>query len=78
MTAPAPDLAAHISFPTTGITVAGQAVLLAIDDVSLPLRRNLCSYLTKPALHPEPVLTPRGMFTSKRVPSPLSRVRVVP
>jgi hypothetical protein len=48
----------RISFPTTGITIEGQAILLAIDDVSLPLKRNLCYYITKPSLHPEPVLTP--------------------
>jgi len=48
----------QISFPTTGITTKGQAMLLAIDDVSLPLKYNLCYYMTKPSLHPEPVLTP--------------------
>jgi len=48
----------QISFPTTGITTKGQAMLLAIDDVSLSLKRNLCYYITKPSLHPEPVLTP--------------------
>ena len=44
-------------FPNTGIAVS-QGTLLAIDDVSLPLRRNLCYYLTKPTVRPEPVLTP--------------------
>jgi len=33
-------------------------MLLAIDDVSWPLKHNLCYYLTKPTLHPEPVVTP--------------------
>jgi len=47
----------QFSFPTTGITVR-QALLLAIDDHALPLRRNLCYYITKPAVRPEPVLTP--------------------
>ena len=33
-------------------------VLLAIDDVSLPLRKNVCLYLSKPAVRAEPVLVP--------------------
>ncbi|MCC6490874.1 MAG: prolyl oligopeptidase family serine peptidase [Candidatus Hydrogenedentes bacterium] len=45
-------------FPSTGIRVPGQAVLLAIDDASLPLKRDMCLYLSKPAVRPEPVLTP--------------------
>ncbi len=45
-------------FPTTGVTVTKQAVLLAIDDVSLPLKRNVRCVLSKPAVLPEPVLTP--------------------
>ncbi len=32
--------------------------LLAIDDASLPLRKNTCLYLSKPAIHPQPVLAP--------------------
>ena len=32
--------------------------LLAIDDVSLPLRKDVCLYLSKPAVRPEPVLVP--------------------
>jgi hypothetical protein len=32
--------------------------LLAIDDVSLPMRRNVCLHLTKPDVRPEPVLSP--------------------
>ena len=35
-----------------------KAVLLAIDDVSLPLKKNLCLYITKPEVRPEPVLRP--------------------
>lgn len=31
---------------------------LAIDDVSLPLRKNLCLYLSKPTVRLEPVLLP--------------------
>lgn len=45
-------------FPSTGVRVAKQAVLLAIDDRLLPLRKNLCYYLQKPKVRPEPVLTP--------------------
>lgn len=44
-------------FPTTGIE-ASQAMLLAIDDYSLPLRRNLCYYITRPTVRLEPVLAP--------------------
>lgn len=33
-------------------------VYLAIDDVSLPLRKNVCLYLSKPKVRPEPVLVP--------------------
>ena len=35
-----------------------QHTLLAIDDVSLPLRKNVCLYLNKPAVRREPVLVP--------------------
>ena len=45
-------------FPSTGISTA-RATLLAIDDVSLPLRANLCYYLSKPTVRPQPLLTPR-------------------
>jgi len=33
-------------------------LLLAIDNESLPLRRNLCLHITRPRVRPEPVLTP--------------------
>jgi hypothetical protein len=33
-------------------------LLLAIDDVSLPLRKNVCLFLNKPAVRREPVLEP--------------------
>lgn len=33
-------------------------VLLAIDDSVLPFRKNVCLYLSKPTVRPEPVLTP--------------------
>ncbi len=35
-----------------------QHTFLAIDDVSLPLRKNVCLYLSKPTVRPEPVLAP--------------------
>jgi hypothetical protein len=46
------------SFPTTGVAVDGQAMLLAIDDQLLPLRENVSYYLSKPAIRKEPVLAP--------------------
>jgi len=36
----------------------GRLLLLAIDDVSLPLRKNVCMYLSKPTVRAEPVLAP--------------------
>jgi len=48
----------RFEFPTTGASADGNALLLAIDDLLLPLRYNLCYYLTRPEIHPEPVLTP--------------------
>jgi hypothetical protein len=45
-------------FPATGIHADEQATLLAIDDVSLPLKRNVCYYLSKPQVRKEPVLGP--------------------
>ena len=57
VTGPAREKAA-IRFPTLGTVGDGQAVLLAIDDYSLPLKQHLCTYLTKPKVRPEPVLKP--------------------
>ena len=51
-----PDAGFH--FPATGIHLNGQAVLLAIDDVSLPLKQNLSYYLSKPKVRKQPVLAP--------------------
>src|SRR3990172_5268676 len=45
-------------FPATGICVDEQAILLAIDDVSLPMKQNVCYYLSKPEVRKEPVLGP--------------------
>ncbi|BBO33623.1 hypothetical protein PLANPX_3235 [Lacipirellula parvula] len=53
-----------IKFPTIGSQAIGRATLLAIDDYSLPLRKNLCYYMTKPTVREEPLLTPRRGDTS--------------
>jgi len=45
-------------FPTTGVAVEKQALLLAIDEYLLPLRENVSIYLTKPNVLKEPVLRP--------------------
>lgn len=47
-----------IFFPSIDLHAGSQAMILAVDDFLLPLRRNLCFYLTKPDVRPEPVLTP--------------------
>ena len=52
------DSGTGFHFPATGIDVVGQAVLLAIDDVSLPLKQNVSYYLSKPKVRKEPVLAP--------------------
>lgn len=38
-----------------------QTTLLAIDNVSLPLRKNVCLFLSKPTVRREPVLKPSPM-----------------
>src|SRR5262245_687124 len=48
----------RFEFPTTGVSATGGALLLAIDDVLLPLRANLCYYLTRPSIRREPVVEP--------------------
>ncbi len=50
--------ASGFRFPATGAEVQGSALLLAIDSVSLPLKKNLCYYLSRPRVRREPVLTP--------------------
>ena len=47
-----------LRFPATGVRRKDPAVLLAIDNHSLPLARNLCLYLSKPQVRAEPVLGP--------------------
>ena len=46
------------TFPTIGIEIEEKAVLFAIDSFLLPFRKNLCLYMSKPKVRPEPVLTP--------------------
>lgn len=48
----------RIEFPSIGIQVEHRAVLLAIDDAVLQLKKNLCYYLSKPQVRQEPVLRP--------------------
>lgn len=50
--------AQRFEFPTIGNGATGRALLLAIDDYALPLKKNLCYYLSKPTVRPEPVLVP--------------------
>lgn len=49
----------QFQFPKTGVTSQDEATLLAIDEVSLSFRRNLCLYLSRPMVRKEPVLAPR-------------------
>lgn len=48
----------EFQFPSAGLRVADHAVLLAIDDLSLPLRKDVCNYLENPRVRAQPVLTP--------------------
>jgi hypothetical protein len=50
--------AGRFEFPTVGTGSTGRAVLLGIDDHLLPLRKNVCLYLTKPTVRAEGVVTP--------------------
>jgi hypothetical protein len=45
-------------FPSTGVSVPKQALLLGIDDYLLPLRENIGTYLSTPTYRQEPVLSP--------------------
>jgi hypothetical protein len=56
--APSANGAHELRFPSIGTRAPGPAVLLAIDDLSLPLRKNVCLYVSKPKVRPEPVLAP--------------------
>jgi hypothetical protein len=47
-----------ILFPTLGTNARHKATLLAIDDYCLPLKKDLCYYLSKPKVRGEAVLTP--------------------
>ena len=44
---------------SVGLEISDQAILLAIDRRLLPLRRNVCTFLSTPEVRREPVLTPR-------------------
>ena len=46
--------------PQTGIEIGKQTMLLPIDTVSLPFRRRLGLYMTRPEVRLEPVLGPDG------------------
>ena len=48
----------RFGFPAAGIADLPEVTLLAIDDVSLPIRRNVCLHLTKPRVRAVPVLRP--------------------
>ena len=50
--------AENFYFPSTGVRVEQEALLLAIDDYLLPLRENVGSYLSTPECRLEPVLEP--------------------
>ena len=49
---------AAFRFPASGARAERHALLLAIDDLSLPYKKNLCYYLARPQVRSEPVLTP--------------------
>jgi hypothetical protein len=55
----APATAKDFYFPSTGVGVDGQAMLLGIDEYLLPLRDGLGTYLSTPNYRDEPVLRPR-------------------
>src|SRR5262245_28693904 len=54
--APQPGISHELS--ASGAGGNSHVLLLAIDHQALPLRDNLCLYLSKPALREEPVLKP--------------------
>jgi hypothetical protein len=60
----------RFEFPTTGVNATGSALLLAIDDVLLPLRASLCYYLSRPSIRREPVIEPSR--TNKAAPDHLA------
>src|SRR5688572_12759639 len=60
----------RFEFPTTGVNATGGALLLAIDDVLLPLRDSLCYYLSRPSIRRQPVIEPS--LTNKTAPDHLA------
>ena len=57
-------MSSGIFFPETGIEVGKQAMLLPIDTVSLPFRRRVCLYMTRPEVRREPVLRSSSIDSS--------------
>lgn len=45
-------------FPTTGVTVKKQVMLLGIDDYMLPIKENLGTYMSTPTYRKDPVVSP--------------------
>lgn len=45
-------------FPSTGVSVKKQAILLGIDDYLLPIREDVGTYLSTPTYRQEPVVSP--------------------
>lgn len=45
-------------FPENGISVDRKATILAIDDILLPYRGDVCCYMNRPVCRKEPVLAP--------------------
>jgi hypothetical protein len=52
------QLTPAVSATASSGRLGGNRLLLAIDDVSLPFRKNVGLYLSRPKVRPEPVLTP--------------------
>lgn len=45
-------------FPTTGVTVQRQAMLLGIDDYLLPMKENMVTHMSTPTYRKDPVVSP--------------------
>src|SRR6187397_2492951 len=45
-------------FPSTGVSVEKQAILLGIDDYLLPLRENVGQYVSTPKYRKEAIVRP--------------------
>jgi len=61
----APSMSAAEGGSKTNVSNArSRLLLLAIDDAALPLRKNVCLYLSKPMVRQDPVLVPSARHTS--------------